>query len=139
MRIAIDARDLCGQRTGVGRYLGEVVRAWAEMPEARMHEWVFCAPGPLEMPEVGRLTSTIVVGHAAGLRWEQLVLPRLVREARADVLLSPSYSSPLRGDTPTVLVIHDVSYCAHPEWFSLLGGLKMRTLSRLSEIGRAHV
>ena len=28
MRIAVDARELRGQSTGVGRYLGELLAAW---------------------------------------------------------------------------------------------------------------
>ena len=48
MRIAIDARELAGQPTGVGRFLGEILREWAEMPEAGGHEFIYCAPGEIE-------------------------------------------------------------------------------------------
>lgn len=48
MRIAIDARELSGHPTGVGRYLRQLLLAWNEMPAAAAHEFVLCtdARGP---------------------------------------------------------------------------------------------
>jgi glycosyltransferase involved in cell wall biosynthesis len=34
-----------------------------------------------------------------------------------------------------VLTMHDVSFCAHPEWFTWRHGLRMRTLARLASRG----
>lgn len=139
MRIALDARDLAAHPTGVGRYLGEIVRAWADLPDARAHELILCAPGPVHVPGADRLQLSTRVAPGHGLAWEQLTLPRLVREARADVLFAPGYSAPLLLRTPVVLTIHDVSYAAHPEWFRWKEGLRLRTLSRLSARRAARV
>jgi glycosyltransferase involved in cell wall biosynthesis len=49
MRIAIDARELVGKPTGVGRYLWQLLLAWNEIPAAAAHEFVLCTdegPGP---------------------------------------------------------------------------------------------
>ncbi len=43
----------------------------------------------------------------------------------------PAYTCPLWCSVPIVLVIHDVSFAAHPEWFSWREGLRRRTLTRL--------
>jgi hypothetical protein len=32
MRIAIDARELAGKPTGVGRYLSQILSAWTKLP-----------------------------------------------------------------------------------------------------------
>ena len=40
MRIGVDARELCGEATGVGRYLGGLLQHWAADPRARGHEVV---------------------------------------------------------------------------------------------------
>ena len=117
MRIAIDARELHGKPTGVGRYLSEILAAWKDLPAAAAHEIVLCAPGPQE----GR-----------GTAWEQFTLPRLVREARADVLFSPGYTGPILSAVPIVVAIHDVSFAAHPEWFGWKEGLRRRTLAKLT-------
>jgi glycosyltransferase involved in cell wall biosynthesis len=114
MRVAIDARELHGKRTGVGRYLSELLAAWNAMPAASAHDFVLLAPRNGE----------------AGTLWEQGTLPGLVRRAGAHVLFAPGYTGPLRSPVPMVVAIHDVSFAAHPEWFSWREGLRRRVLSR---------
>ena len=122
MRIAIDARELRGQPTGVGRYLGELLAAWKTQPDAQQHEFVTCAPR-----------------MGGGTLWEQMALPRLVRRARADVLFAPGYSGPVLSPVPMVVAIHDVSFAAHPEWFGWKEGLRRRTITRMSARRAARV
>ena len=50
MRIGIDAREVCGRSTGVGRYLGGLLSEWATDPHARNHEFLLYAPGPVSLP-----------------------------------------------------------------------------------------
>ena len=123
MRIAIDARELHGKRTGVGRYLSELLAAWRAMPVASAHEFALLAPE----------------GGTAGTLWEQGTLPGLVRRAAANVLFAPGYTGPLRPPVPMVVAIHDVSFAAHPEWFSWNEGLRRRVLSRWSARRAARV
>lgn len=49
MRVAIDARELQGQPTGVGRYLSEILQAWCRLPAAAAHEFVLCSPQPVDL------------------------------------------------------------------------------------------
>jgi glycosyltransferase involved in cell wall biosynthesis len=140
MRIAIDARELAGQPTGVGRYLSEIVREWGSMAEAREHEYVFCAPS--EMTYEGSLRATVAVERGRGTMWEQRSLARLVRRADADVLFCPGYSGPVWAGAsapPTVVAVHDVSFAAHPEWFRWREGLRRRFLTRASARRAARV
>jgi glycosyltransferase involved in cell wall biosynthesis len=123
MRIAIDARELQGKPTGVGRFLAAILSTWKTMPEAAAHEVILLQPD----------------GPDQGTVWEQLDLPRLVKDARADILFSPAYTAPLRAAVPTVLVIHDVSFAAHPEWFSWREGARRRTVTRLAARAAARI
>jgi glycosyltransferase involved in cell wall biosynthesis len=123
MRIAIDASELRGQPTGVGRFLGEIVRQWATLPAAQAHEFVPLAPQAL----------------ASSTRWEQFELPRLVRRAGAEVLFSPGYSGPLWTSVPLVVAIHDVSFAAHPEWFRWREGLRRRLVTRAAAHRAARI
>ena len=116
MRIAVDGRELQGKPTGVGRFLDAVLSTWKTLPEAADHEIVLLQPD----------------GPDRGTVWEQLDLPTLAKAARADVLLCPAYTAPLRAPVPVVLVIHDVSFAAHPEWFSWREGARRRTVTRLA-------
>jgi glycosyltransferase involved in cell wall biosynthesis len=65
------------------------------------------------------------------------VLPRLI--ADADVLFAPGYTAPLRPRIPVVATIHDVSFAAHPEWFSWREGLRRRVLTRATARRAAKV
>lgn len=139
MRIAIDCRELVGRPTGVGRYLAELLTAWGNIPAAAAHEFVLCAPEHVTLPSPGALRTSCAIAAGSGTLWEQRVLPRLVAAAGADVLFSPAYTCPLWCRAPIVLVIHDVSFAAHPEWFSWREGLRRRTLTRLGARRAARV
>ena len=139
MRIAIDARELRGRPTGVGRYLAGILDAWASLPAASSHDVILCAPGPVDAELArGARVSTHVAG-GSGTWWEQRALPRLVRQSDADVLFAPGYTAPLFCPAPMVVAIHDVSFAAHPEWFSWREGLRRRTVTRLAAMRAARV
>ena len=49
VRIGIDARELLGDTTGVGRYLGELLRRWTTRADAGTRRFVLYTPEPLRM------------------------------------------------------------------------------------------
>lgn len=130
MRIAVDARELCGHPTGVGRYLGEIARVWRDLPEAAGHEITWCGDRPFDHPLLEHQGWRVAVRPGRGPYWEQIAFPGLAKVAQADVLFSPAYSGPVHGSTPLVVAIHDVSFAAHPEWFRWREGLRRRVLTR---------
>jgi glycosyltransferase involved in cell wall biosynthesis len=132
MRIAIDARELGGRRTGVGRYLSEILTAWNGIPSAQAHEFVLCTPDTVNLPPIPRLRVSSATRAGRGTLWEQFALPALVRNAAADVLFAPGYTAPLFVRVPVAVAIHDVSFAAHPEWFASQEGLRRRLLTRLA-------
>ena len=129
MRVVIDARELCGRPTGVGRYLSGLLDAWAKSDACRRHEWVLMSHH--EIPNRWPATQTLVPG-SGGTAWEQMTLPSAIRRERADVFFAPGYTAPLTVAAPLVLTIHDVSFFAHPEWFSFREGTRRRTLTAWS-------
>jgi glycosyltransferase involved in cell wall biosynthesis len=140
MRIGIDAREIAGGRqTGVGRYLSQILEAWADTPAAAAHEFTLFAPQPVSFSGITRLRANTVTAAGRGTIWEQFVLPRLVRAAEVDVLFAPAYTGPLRITVPMVLTVHDVSFAAHPEWFSWREGTRRRLVSRWSASRAARV
>ena len=117
LRIGIDARELLGQTTGVGRYLGELLRRWTRRADAAARRLVLYSPEPLRiiLPE-GAADIRIVPG-GRGTWWEQTALGRAVRHDRPDVFFAPAYTAPLALRMPLAVTIHDISFIAHPEWF----------------------
>lgn len=140
LRIGVDGRELVGRITGVGRYIGEVLQAWAADPTFH-HELIVFAP--TDPPSVlidrlgPRVSWVVTTGRGGSTVWEQWQLPNAANRQRLDVFFAGAYTAPLRLACPFVLVIHDVSYFAHPEWFSPREGTRRRWLTRLSA-ARAH-
>ena len=131
MRVAVDARELCGRPTGVGRYLAELLSEWSASAEAGRHEWTLYAHTRprLDAPWTDRLR---VLAGGGGTAWEQVTLVRALRRDRPAVLFAPGYTSPIRSAVPVVQTIHDASFYAHPEWFSAREGLRRRMVTRWS-------
>jgi glycosyltransferase involved in cell wall biosynthesis len=131
MRIAIDARELAGRPTGVGRYLAELLIEWAASPAALEHEWRLYSHQAPNVALPFRHAVRLLPG-SGGTVWEQWTLPRALGADPADVLFAPGYTAPLRAPCPVALTVHDVSFAAHPEWFTLREGVRRRTLARQS-------
>jgi glycosyltransferase involved in cell wall biosynthesis len=130
VRIGVDARELCGQPTGVGRYLNGLLQEWSRDEVARRHEFVLYAHRPLDLALDGRRFSTREIPGAGRLWWEQRQLPRVASRDHLDVFFAPGYTGPLLLKCRLVVTIHDVSFAAHPEWFAWREGLRRRTMTR---------
>jgi glycosyltransferase involved in cell wall biosynthesis len=131
MRVAVDVRELCGRPTGVGRYLAGLLEAWTDNATAQRHQWALYAHAPATLP--GRWDETFhLVPGGGGTMWEQRALPSALRAHRPDVLFAPGYTAPLTVPAPVVLTVHDVSFFAHPEWFSFREGTRRRLLTAWS-------
>ncbi len=130
MRIGIDAREIVGQATGVGRYLSGLLAEWARSGAAARHEFLLYAHAPL--PPLPAVFQARVIPGTSGTWWQQTKLPAAANADKVDVFFAPQYTAPIRVHAPTVVVIYDVSFAAHPEWFRTREGLRLRALSRAS-------
>lgn len=128
IRIGVDARELLGDTTGVGRYLGELLRRWTVRPDAGARHFILYVPEPLQLTLTG--AEVRVAAGGRGTWWEQTTLGAAVRRDRPDVFFAPAYTAPLTGGAPFVVTIHDVSFSRHPEWFSYREGTRRRWLTR---------
>lgn len=131
MRIAVDARELVGHSTGVGRYLSELLGQWSTNADARRHVWQLFSHQPFTLPDGYGQTLSVLPGHG-GSRWEQGAFSRALRRDKPDVLFAPGYTAPLTAPVPIALTVHDVSFAAHPEWFSFREGRRRRLLTAWS-------
>ena len=86
MRVAIDARELAGHPTGVGRYLTELLQEW-QGGAAAAHEVVLYSHRPLA--EAAAPWPVRIVPGSGGTRWEQWEFARALGRDRPDVLFAP--------------------------------------------------
>ncbi len=139
MRVGVDARELCGHPTGVGRYLHGLLDEWSRDSDARRHEFVLYTKEPYRFASGSDGFTCRVVPGTGGTLWEQRDLKAVVNRDHLDVFFAPGYTAPLLIRVPTVVAIHDVSFAAHPEWFSATEGLRRRVLSRLAATAASAV
>lgn len=134
LRIGVDARELQGRPTGVGRYLRNLLRGFT-----RDHGDTVVAYVSGEPPADRVLDHPLVQVRALprmrpGLAWQQLRLPRAARADRLDVFFAPAYTCPWFLDLPCVTTVHDLSFFALPEDFGWSDGLRRR-LSVAASVG----
>lgn len=145
MRIGIDARELTGRTTGVGRYLAELLREWSSpaMGIAGRHRFVLYSAARLGEdldPVLAALgAESRVVPGTGGTRWEQLSLAAAANRDGLGAFFAPGYTAPVRARCPVVLTIHDLSFFAHPEWFRWREGVRRREVTRRSAEGAAAI
>src|SRR4051794_14367106 len=104
MRIGIDATVLeAGHRTGVARYLQNLVAEWGREP--RGHEFVayhsrLAPPDAVLQQPPFRLRRVLPIPfvqshtHPQRLLWEQVALPLAAERDALDVLFCPAYTAP---------------------------------------------
>lgn len=115
MRFGIDAREITGQPTGVGRVVNGLLEAWPEDDEIILY-----ARRPVPWGALGgRRSGRVVAGPARlpGALWEQTVLPRQLRRDRVAALFSPAYGMPLAAPCGVVVGMHDCACEATPQEF----------------------
>jgi len=118
MLIGIDAHNLEGKRTGVGRYLFNLLREWhsAGNPTVKFILY-FKKEIPADLPKSDLFECRLLnVGSTAKfMHWD---LSRAAKKDRVDVLFCPDYRGPFMYKGDIAVTLHDISYEAHPEWFN---------------------
>lgn len=116
-RLGIDAHRLHGSRAGVGRYLSELLRAWAAAP-LPFSPVVLYTPTPIPddvLPDSHPFDVRVTATRWPVGAWQQLSLPWEARHD--DLLFCPSYVSPFLFRGPTVVTIHDAIHEVMPTAF----------------------
>ncbi|MFN7975818.1 MAG: glycosyltransferase family 1 protein [Acidobacteriota bacterium] len=126
MRLAVDARELEGKPTGVGRYLASLLpRFRAIDPDL---DTVLYSRGDIGTHE-GAIQRRVPA--PSGTAWLLAALPRELQRDRPHVFFGPGYALPLTT-IPTVLALHDLSFERMPETFPRRERLRRRVLARLA-------
>ena len=119
MRVAVDARALVGELTGVGRYLEGLISAWLD--DHPSDSFVLLSPRAITLSPVlqGRVETTSSSPSLPGTLWLQSLASGLARQAGADLFFGPLSIVPLASRLPSVATVHDLTPLLHPEWHNL--------------------
>jgi len=133
VKVAVDARALLHERTGIGTYTDAIARRLAA--RAGFSVGLFAPRAfPSSVDGSGGWTAH-TDRHPFGIVWLQSTLPGRIARWGADVLLSALTIGPARGRVPFVSTVHDLTPLTHPEWHAartLIGFIPLweRTVER---------
>lgn len=145
MHVALNAVHLVpGETGGLEIYARRLIPALEEVdPGLRLT--VFAGPFAVRELEREGWRAELVPVHvdarsrARSVISEQLVLPRLVRKADADLLHNLMNTAPTRSPVPQVTTIHDLIYRTMPETHAGLLALGLRVLVPLAARRSARI
>lgn len=106
-----------GNRSGTGRYISELVRAFVGLAEGP--EVVCLWPRELSAPAQGERLELLRSRPDFAYRFyhEHLAVSRFARKYRADLVHFPANVAAPSGKAPMIVTVHDLCYKTHPEWF----------------------
>lgn len=108
MRIGIDARFFGPQETGIGRYVERLIAHLARIDQSNEFVVFLRAKAwDLWQPPNERWSKVLADVHWYGFR-EQLIMPRIFRRAKLDLLHVPHFNVPVFYRGPYVVTIHDL-------------------------------
>ncbi len=128
MRVGVDGRELAaGVRTGIGRYVTEVLRATSRDG----WECLVYGNSSTRLPDGLPGVMLRIVNGCWTQWWDQAILPCQLVTDRVAVFLSPYYKGPLLAPCPVVLTIHDLFFLDYPGERRPLYRASMTRLARL--------
>ncbi|MDQ3244076.1 MAG: glycosyltransferase, partial [Gemmatimonadota bacterium] len=117
--LGVSGWRLHGQRTGVGRYLLNLIQNWTpDLVAGRYDRITIYTPVPFDGGDISLpegISHKVLPPGLPMVAWENL---RLGPFAGESVMLYPSFSRPLLTRGASVVVTHDATMRLHPELFT---------------------
>ena len=146
MIIGIDAHNLEDQRTGVGRYLFNLLKEWnnfdlsadkAGLPDDLKFILYFKKeiPADLSFLSDNFHSRSLASGWQSNAFFTHFLLPQVVKKDKIDVLFCPAYIAPIFYGGKIALTLHDIIYQVRPElynWPSIWDRILLKKFSRIS-------
>ncbi len=117
MRIAVDAHCLEGNRTGVGRYLSNLLSEWETRSDDEFILY-FKDRIPDDFQERKNMRARVLprpFGKHSTFLFMHIAIPQAIKKDDADLLFCPEYIAPLKVSVPFAVTLHDIVYAARPD------------------------
>ena len=111
-KVVIDCRELQGGMTGIGRFLHNFLVSLETLDQE--NRYVLLLNKPADLKILGKNMIRHVLPESSTLLWDQIILPRYLRDSRADIFFSPYYKLPVFAPCPSIITIHDVHFFTLP-------------------------
>jgi len=140
MRIAINAMAMGKTKTGVGRFISELVNSLSDV-DTQNEYVVFTTPWGREHLHVrpNFEIKTPTMPRPVRLLWEQTMLPMLVRKYKIDVLHGQGFTLPYFPSAKSVVTIYDMTWFSHASTHQGIKTLYFKTMIPASLRRADHV
>ena len=146
MKIGIDAHNLENQRTGVGRYLFNLLKEWNDFDLSAdkaglSDDLEFILYFKKEIPaDLSFLSNNfhsinLVSGWRSNAFFTHFLLPRAAKKDGVALLFCPAYVAPIFYRGKIALTLHDIIYQARSDlynWSSVWDKILLKKFSRIS-------
>jgi glycosyltransferase involved in cell wall biosynthesis len=130
MKIALDGFELGRGARGVGRVIQNLLLPLVDvLPDDR---FLVCTKEDIGIRSSSRVEQRVLPGRGGYLRWQNGPLHKVLKAADPDILVASNYLLPLRCPWKSVLIMHDISVIAHPDWYPRKYAFTRRYLVRRS-------
>jgi glycosyltransferase involved in cell wall biosynthesis len=131
MKVGVIAAEMEEHATGVGRYLGGLLRGLDQWEHGiEWHLFFQGEPSPSLPDPYGSVHTHFSHNDGSRVLWEQLLVSRALKSIAPDVVFGPAYSLPFGLEVPSVVTIHDLSFEHLPEDFRSRERWRRRLLAR---------
>ena len=138
MRIALDLTSTPRNKTGIGRYLYNLVDALQQVDQKNEY-FLFIQSDDIEGFNILGTNFHCVTVNSKLLRktylrilWEQVVLPFRLKKLQIDLLHSPYFTMPYLSSIKNVVTFHDMTYFILPHVHTPIKREMFKTYIRLS-------
>ena len=129
MIVGFDATTLTGRISGVGYYTARLMESLANgAGEGIVRRLVVLSNRPVQVEATDRVQVYERRQFAVRSVWMQLVLPRILREVKPDLVHFTNYLAPLMGRVPYVVSFHDMTLSLLPQFHTLKKRLLTQSL-----------
>ena len=136
MKIAVDCYEAGTRATGVGRSIENIISNLAgRMPES---EFFILGREPIPALLSPNIVQNTLSPDRGYFRWQNGLFRRNLKKIQPDILIASNYTLPVFCAWKSLLIVHDVSFASHPEWFSRKEVLKRKFLVQRS-VSRAEI
>lgn len=104
MRIGIDAREIEGEMTGIGRYLKGFINYICDSP----HEYFLYCSCKLK-PDLNYSNIQVRMLSGPQFVWDHIVLPRALVKDKINLFFSPYYKKPWSLKCSSIITVHDLN------------------------------
>ena len=120
MKIALMLRHF-GQRGGIGMYTANIVKALLTVDTQNQYHLLYRNPAHLGTYAGFPNAVETVLEAPNKLWWDQVAVPRYIRQKKIDVIFNPKLSIPLNAGCKTVLISHGGAFFVVPQaypWYN---------------------